>query len=350
MNHDQTQFEERLRIACSRAFGEVLRLGAVARLSGGASQETWLFDVVTADCIHDLVLRRSASGFPEGIGAAVSMEMEAQVIRSAGAAGVAVPEIVYVLRQDDQLGHGFVSRFIPGESLGGRICRDPRLASARAVFLEQSASYLAMIHSVDPLPLEGLPLATPKSELERVSAAYGELQQPRPVFAIAIAWLRKHMIEPPKRRVLVHGDYRNGNMIVGPEGVRAVLDWEAAHLGDPVEDIAWFCAPSWRFGHLSRPAGGIGSKEELLVTYESASGHCVEEQRLQFWSVFSILRWGLMCASAEAAFTSGTDPSPQRAVIARRSSEAELDLLRALLPRGRPPPLDDSAAGAPSPY
>lgn len=333
MNDVPTQFEERLRVACSRALGQVEQVRAVQRLSGGASQETWSFAAVVGGQASALVLRRSSPGFPKGIGAAVSMEMEARVIRSAEAVGVPVPEVVVVLREEDQLGEGFISRFIPGETLGGRICRHPSLESARAVFVDQCAKHLALIHSVDPLPLKGLPVSTPQSELGRMIAAYEDLQQPRPVFAMCIAWLRRNMIESVEEKVLVHGDFRNGNLIVGPEGVRAILDWEATHFGDRAEDLAWFCAPSWRFGELGRPAGGVGSKEEFLGGYERKSGYCIGRERLRFWEVFSILRWGVMCASAEAAFRSGADSSPQRGIIARRSSEAELDLLRVLLPR-----------------
>lgn len=261
------------------------------------------------------------------------METEARLIRSAEAAGVAVPKVVGILTEDDQLGQGFVTHFIPGEALGGRICRHPSLAAARAVFVEQCATNLALIHSMGLLASTDLAVVTPESEVERLRRAYHQIEQPRAVFAMALGWLQRHMIDPVGKPVLIHGDYRNGNMIVGPEGVRAVLDWEAAHIGDPAEDLSWFCAPSWRFGNLDQPAGGVGSKETFFQVYERESGCMLDQQRLRFWDVFSILRWGLMCASAETAFTSGADPSPQRAIIARRSSEAELDLLQLILPR-----------------
>ena len=52
-------------------------------------------------------------------------------------------------------------------------------------------------------------------------------------------------------------------------GVTAILDWEGAHLGDPVEDLGWVCVKSWRFGSVDKPAGGFGSREELWAAYET---------------------------------------------------------------------------------
>ena len=68
----------------------------------------------------------------------------------------------------------------------------------------------------------------------------------------------------------MHGDFRHGNLIIGPDGVRAVLDWELAHTGDPMEDLGWICVNSWRFGEIDKPVGGFGTREELFAGYEAA--------------------------------------------------------------------------------
>jgi aminoglycoside phosphotransferase (APT) family kinase protein len=134
---------------------------------------------------------------------------------------------------------------------------------------------------------------------------------------------------------LVHGDFRNGNLIIGPEGIRAVLDWENAHLGDPAEDLGWLCVASWRFGNLDRPVGGFGSREDLLTAYNAAGGVPIDVDRLLFWEVYGSLYWGIVCCRSVAEFRDGKDPSVERAMIARRASETEIDLLRLIAPRDR---------------
>ena len=152
------------------------------------------------------------------------------------------------------------------------------------------------------------------------------------MFDLAFRWLRDHL-PPAVTPVLVHGDYRHGNLIIGAQGVHAVLDWELAHIGDPAEDLTWMCIPPWRFGELDKPVGGFGLREDLLVAYERASGRSIEKERLAWWDVLGSLRWGIMCADMPKWLRSGRDKSVERAMIARRASESELDLLRILSPR-----------------
>ena len=136
------------------------------------------------------------------------------------------------------------------------------------------------------------------------------------------------MVDVPESR-LVHGDFRNGNLIIGTDGVRAVLDWELAHLGDPMEDLGWICTNSWRFGSIDLPVGGFGEREDLFRGYEEAGG-VVDPGRVHFWEVFGSLKWGIMCMSMYSVYRSGADRSVERAAIGRRSSEAEIDLMNLL--------------------
>jgi aminoglycoside phosphotransferase (APT) family kinase protein len=112
-----------------------------------------------------------------------------------------------------------------------------------------------------------------------------------------------------------------------------VLDWELAHLGDPMEDLGWICVNSWRFGEIDKPVGGFGSREELFAGYEAA-GRKVDAARVMFWEVMGTLRWGVMCCGMMQRFRAGPDHSMERAMIGRRASETEIDLLRLLAPRG----------------
>ncbi len=175
---------------------------------------------------------------------------------------------------------------------------------------------------------------TASKEIDELERDYCSFDWPRPVFALALRWLRERDPGPSREVTLVHGDFRHGNLIIGPDGVRAVLDWELAHIGDPMEDLGWVCVNSWRFGEIDKPAGGFGTREELFAGYEAA-GRRVDPDRVKFWEVMGTLRWGVMCCGMMQRFRIGPEHSIERAMIGRRSSETEIDLLRLLAPRGK---------------
>ena len=132
------------------------------------------------------------------------------------------------------------------------------------------------------------------------------------MFDLAFRWLDERMPAADREPRLVHGDFRNGNLIIGPEtACVAVLDWELAHVGDPMEDLGWICTNPWRFGVVDKPVGGFGEREELWAGYEAAGGAPVDRAHALFWEVFGSLRWGVMCAGMIAAFRAG-DPSVER--------------------------------------
>ena len=145
---------------------------------------------------------------------------------------------------------------------------------------------------------------TAAKEIAELERDYRSFDWPRPVFELALRWLRDHDPGPSEEVTLVHGDFRHGNLIIGPDGVRAVLDWELAHIGDPMEDLGWICVNSWRFGEIDKPVGGFGSREELFAGYEAA-GRRVDPERVMFWEVMGTLRWGVMCCGMMQRFRIG---------------------------------------------
>lgn len=296
------------------------------RLTGGASRETWSFDAVSADGVrHELVLRRDPPSRPGPSGA---MQREAQVIRVAGAAGVPVPEVLADSSDPSVWGAaGLVMRRVDGEALGKRILRADDLADARAVLVEQCAAALASLHAADPVALEGAPEPEP---LEMLRTALDLLGEPVPTFEYALRWLDRHRPEPTGRAI-VHGDFRLGNLLVAPDGLRAVLDWELVHLGDPVEDLGWFCVRAWRFG-AAAPVAGLGTREELLEAYARAGGARVDPAVLRWWEVYGTLRWGVICLTQTAVHLRGDLRSVELAAIGRRVCETEWDLLLLIEP------------------
>jgi aminoglycoside phosphotransferase (APT) family kinase protein len=307
---------------------------SATRLTGGASQETWSFDIVHPDGAVGAILRRAPAGDGAASGRACGLVTEAALIRLAHAAGVPSPLVLHVLDESDRLGTGFIMQRVAGETIPRKILRDAVFAEVRPKLARQLGGILAKIHGIalPHLPeLRRMSAATEMDELERDHRASN---RPRPVFELALRWLRDHDPGPSERTTLVHGDFRHGNLMVGADGVRAVLDWELAHVGDPIEDLGWMCVNSWRFGEIDRPVGGFGAREELFDGYEAASGVRVDPQRVMFWEIMGTLRWGVMCCGMMRRFREGPERSLERAMIGRRASETELDLLRLLAPRG----------------
>ncbi|HEY7852814.1 MAG TPA: phosphotransferase family protein, partial [Caulobacteraceae bacterium] len=231
--------------------------GGLARVSAGATQEIWRFHMVKDGAEVPLILRRAPGG-DRVSPTAVGLESEARLIEAAAGVGVPVPPVRWVLEPDDGLGHGFVMGFVEGETLGGRISRGAAFAHTRTFLARQCGEILARIHTLDPAGFPELRRAAPADLVAQYAETYRAAAWPRPVFELALRWLADHCPPPPAVPALVHGDFRNGNLMVGPEGVRAVLDWEIAHVSDPMQDLAWICVGSWRFGVDDKPVGGFG--------------------------------------------------------------------------------------------
>jgi aminoglycoside phosphotransferase (APT) family kinase protein len=301
------------------------------RLSGGASKETWSFTVEVGERSAPLILRRSPPGQPLHP-IVVPLETEAHLMRLAGTCGVPSPPVLYVLQPDEGIGQGFIMNRVEGETLGGRIVRDAAFAQVRPTLARQCGETLARIHALDPGSAAPLKERWARQQIDALMAGYQSERWPRPVFALAFRWLYERAPPPLPTPRLLHGDFRNGNLIIGPDGLRAVLDWEGAHLGDPMQDLGWISVNSWRFGAIDLPVGGFGTREDLFAGYEAARGGSVDPARVHFWEVFGTLRWGLICSRATEQFRSGLDRSVERPMIARRTSETEIDLLNLLAP------------------
>jgi aminoglycoside phosphotransferase (APT) family kinase protein len=325
-------FESALNRLASRLFPGVGQVGNLARLSGGASQETWSFDILDGNDRRRVILRRAPTGYSATF-ASAGLPTEARLIELAGKSGVPSPRVLHVLRAEDELGDGFLMDYVNGETIPRKILRDAVFAEIRPRLAFELGKILARIHAMTRGGLQTLREITAQTAIKELHLAYKADRCPRPVFELAFRWLQEQALLRPEAVTLVHGDFRNGNLIVGPEGVRAVLDWELAHFGDPMEDLGWLCVNSWRFGIIDKPVGGFGQLSELIAGYESAGGRTVDPRGVIFWQTLGTLRWGVICLGMLARYESGKDRSIERAMIARRASEAEIDLLRIIAPR-----------------
>ena len=294
----------------------------VRRLSGGASRETFAF---VADG-RPLILQRDRPGGMRQAG----MATEARLLRAAAATGVPVPAVVATDAKADGSGETgtalgeswLVVERVAGETIARRILRDDDFAAVRPQLAAQCGRALAGVHAIDPAAVPGLDGGDQFDQFRALLDAMGE---PHPAFELGFRWLERRR---PARRAdtVVHGDFRNGNLVVGPGGLEAVLDWELAHLGDPLEDLGWLCVRAWRFGAEPR-VGGFGDVDDLVTAYTAASGVAVERDELAWWEAMGTLKWGIMCMVQAATHLSGTARSVELAAIGRRVCEVEHDLL-----------------------
>ena len=299
------------------AGGVALPLAGLERLSGGANMESWSFDWGSAG----YVLRRAPSAeMMEG--RAFGHDVEAAIVRTAHAHGVLAPEIVGELITEDGLGTGYVMRRVEAE-----VRPDKILGAPPPSLIADIARELARIHT---LPLnDALPTADATAMVAELKARFIGYGGDRPVMALALKWLEDH-VPAPVPPVFLHGDFRMGNLMVGDEGLAAVLDWELAHLGDAHEDLVWGCINSWRFGHIDKPAFGVSDLATYWAAYEAQSGTKVDPARFRFWLIYRTLWWGLCCLQMADIWRQGVDQSLERIVIGRRASETEVDLLMLL--------------------
>jgi aminoglycoside phosphotransferase (APT) family kinase protein len=308
--------------AIGPALGGGVRVDGVTRMPGGASRETWSFAATLPDgTVRRLVLRRDRRGGP-----ASGLLLEAGLMAAAGRAGVPVPSVVAAGDGSAGMGAPFVVMdYVEGETIPRRILRDEGLAPARSVLAAQCGRVLAAVHRMAPAEVPGLVGGDP---LEHLRGLLDRLGQPHPAFELGLRWLAED--RPPRSgSTVVHGDFRLGNLVVGPAGIRAVLDWELAHLGDPLEDLGWLCVKAWRFG-APAVVGGFGTVEELVAGYRDAGGGPVDPGALHWWQVLGTVRWGVICIVQALTHMSGAQRSVELAAIGRRVCEVEWDVLEML--------------------
>ncbi|UVO51890.1 phosphotransferase family protein [Sphingomonas sp. SUN019] len=317
---------ERLTALAPRMATGATRIEGLTRLTGGASMETWSFDASSdAGAATPLILRRRTAPIDTHPGKKPPLRLEAEVIAAAVANGVAAPDVAYICDDADGLDEAYVMRRVAGETLGKRIATDPAFAPAREKLAHQCGAALARIHAT--APVAGLGTVDARETLANYEETWRAAGPVRPTIEAAFRWLERRVPEQTDL-TLVHGDFRNGNIMVDPDaGLAAVLDWELAHIGDPAEDLGWICTNSWRFGQPRKRVGGFGDLGDLLAGYVEAGGAPIARDRVDFWQMVGSLKWGVMTTMMHASFAADPAAGPERGVIGRRLSETEADIV-----------------------
>ena len=289
------------------------KLGEVSSaqlVAGGASKEAWAVDLADGS---ELLVRRALAGVIHRD--TLTLEQEFRVLEAAHAAGVKVPRPVRYLGEVEGR-EAFAMERVVGETIGRRIVREPRPHLA-----EQMAEELAKIHAIPPLDF------LPSGDV--IQRFYDELDsvgEPHPAIEYGLLWVRARLPHD-REKTFCHGDFRLGNFVVSQRGLEYVLDWEFAHLGDPVEDLAWPLVRAWRFGADDRKLGGVGEPEPYLLRYAELTGREVSREELLVWEVLGNVKWAIGCLTQSRRHLNGQDRSVEYAVLGRLAAEMEYELL-----------------------
>jgi aminoglycoside phosphotransferase (APT) family kinase protein len=290
-------------------------------LSGGASAE--ITKIITKNRT-EYVLRRSAYLGKSQL--AIPKLLESKIQREVFKYGAPVPKIIIDFEEDDEIGEGYIMESITGETIPRKILRDKKYDSCRGKLLFQIGASLAKIHNTPIKKLCNLKKASFHDSLGELFKIYTSFKNPQPVFDLTFKYLQNESLNKYEN-TLVHGDFRLGNFIISENGLESIIDWELAHIGNPIEDLAWLCVKSWRFGNTKERAGGLGSLDDLLEGYQSVSNLKIDKTQLNIWQMYGSLKWGIICMVQTFAHLSGEIKSLEKAAIGRRVSETEFDLM-----------------------
>ncbi|HAD09180.1 MAG TPA: phosphotransferase family protein [Porticoccaceae bacterium] len=314
--------------AVRRRYGQDARVENIAVATFGASNRTLLFDLLEGRARRRLVLRQET--VKSEYSPFISTEDQYRILQVVHGHGLPVPEPVFELEAGDSLDKGFVVACVEGETLPKTLLADPVFMMARKRFAAQSGEFLARLHAIDPREFSFLEsIADSQDALAAQVARYEGYGNCFPGIEVGIRWLENHR-PPPRQRAFLHGEYRIGNIILGPDGIASVLDWECAHLGSVAEEFGWLCMRSWRYGRIDLPVGGMGQRDELLAAYGANGGDVPDAEELRWWEIFATLRWAVINMMQIDGHMSGERRSLPFACCGRNIAMVEYDMLMAI--------------------
>ena len=283
-------------------------------LAGGASKEAWAVDAGG----ERLLVRRAAVGVIHRH--TLSLKNEFEVLEAAYEAGVKVPRPIRYIEDLDGR-EAFVMERLEGETIGRRVVR----MDLPAELPLQLADELAKIHAI---PRERLPFLE-EARLERMMIELDDVGEPHPAIELGLWWLRENR-PPPRTPVVSHGDYRIGNVVVDERGLVGILDWEFAHVDEPVRDLGFGLVRAWRFGADDKRYGGIADVEPFLERYNERTGLDVRPEELDYWELAGNVGWAIGCVTQAQRHLSGQDRSVELAILGRLGAEVEYEICHLL--------------------
>ncbi len=321
--------------------GRPVEVRSLELASAGARRLNALFETVSTRDGTAETSKLALTMIPRAAIQILDVAGEAAVRNLAESAGVPVPHVHHVCTDESVLGGPFfISTAVAGETVPRRVLRLVHSAGIGERVVDQLGTAMARLHGISaadaPTPLlesaasaSGAPIRT---ALAGIDEGLRSLLEPSPTFSFGMRWLERHAPPEPTHLTIVHSDIRTGNIIVGDDGLRAILDWETARIGDPIEDLAWPCQRMWRFREDRHTAAGMADIATLRKAYQAAGG-AWDEDRFDWWRVLGTVRWGLGLAGQARAHLDGSFPSIVMAASGRRVPELEYDTLLLLRTR-----------------
>ena len=312
---------DQLETYLSDLWGAPTAVTNLSRIPGGASRETYRLDAQiageTGGATRGLILRRDPTG------SLIDTDRRLEFLAYRTVHGhVPVPEAI-VLEEDGGVLERpfFLMERIDGGIVASPFAGDPYGAHAKGLgeqFFTTLGKLAALDHENAPIR-EAAEL--PASEdcwriaLDQWSTVIeADEQHPQPIVRAAIRHLRRNPPPPAQRITIVHGDYRTGNFMHDGAGqILAILDWEMAHLGDPIEDLGWAFDPLWNHFDETRVCGLV-SQAEAIALWEAASGLTVDPAALAWWSLFNAVKGQAIWTSAAKEYSDGGFVDPILAI------------------------------------
>ncbi len=292
-------------VSCRVENGE-LEIGPVERVWTGLSRENWIFDLHLRDGdtseSKPLIVRRD----PVGGLLETNRRTEFEVLRALEPSSIPAPRALWLDADGSELGRPSLVM----ERGAGRCdyfaLNAERPLAPRVALAERLCDLLAEIHRLDwkALGLDSV-LADPGPEAGRVALDHwvsilrGDQLEPYPELELVIGWLAEH-IPRARHTVLVHGDFKAGNILLDPDDrVVLLLDWELAHLGDPMDDLGWITQPL-RVREHQIP--GAWERPQLFERYTLRSGFEVDLAAVRWWNVMACFKTAVMQVTGLRAY------------------------------------------------
>lgn len=311
-----------------------LAVSNIARIPGGASRETWSFDARWSE--DGATFERSfiARRDPTGSLLDSNNDLEFELYTALEGSGIPAPSVHWIDRDGKAIERPFyIMTRLAGATDARTLVTSPEYADIRPAIARQKTEILAKIHAfdIDRVPRLERPPSCERAALHEVEkwerTMRADMLEPQPVLELAFSWLKRHLPPPPARLALVHGDYRTGNFLYDKTaGITGILDWEMAHAGDPIEDLGWVVIKSWRWAGDER-VGGLTTRDEFVRMYQDAGGVKVDPAALQFWEVFSNVKFAIIFITGTKAIVQGKTPDLLLAVTAFINPGLEAELL-----------------------
>ena len=311
----------------------------IDRRPGGGRHQAWDVTFTGAGADGRRLFLRADADVP-GPHECYTLWREAEIYAALASAGLPVPPILAVHPERPAVLMGYAD----GTARFGGI--DP---DAQRAILDDLVAALVAMHALDVTTLELPSLLPTRGVAEHVVGELdiweGRLDQSgraEPFLRACFAWLRANnpMVDGPPS--LVQGDTGPGNFLHDGQRLTALLDFELAHLGDPMEDLAWI--------GTRNAQDPVPDFDALLRAYESAGGH-VNVARIRYHFVLAELRIAVLAIERD-----GQTPSPDADVGSgliygtlhtRLTAEALAAATGTRLPD---PPPDDTTDSAATPY